>query len=42
MTGRAAVIVAALIGLLALVETAVAVTARSRVATPAEWDAAAA
>ena len=42
MTERAAVIFAALIALLAIVETGVAVTARSRVATAAEWEAAAA
>jgi hypothetical protein len=38
---RVAVILAALVALLALVETGVAVTARARVATDADWDAAA-
>jgi hypothetical protein len=42
VTQRAAVIVAALIALLALVETGAALTARARVATDADWEAAAA
>ncbi|MCU1281480.1 MAG: hypothetical protein JWM53_5026, partial [bacterium] len=42
MRPRAAAIVAALIALLALVETGAALTAHARVATSADWDAAAA
>ncbi len=42
MTRRAAVIFAALVALLALVETGAALTARARGATAADWDAAAA
>ncbi|MCU1278473.1 MAG: hypothetical protein JWM53_2019 [bacterium] len=42
MTSKAAVIVAALLALVALVETGAALSARSRVATDGDWDAAAA
>jgi hypothetical protein len=42
VTHRAAVIVAALVALVALVETSVALTARARVATDGDWQAAAA
>jgi hypothetical protein len=42
VTPRVAVIVAALVALLALVETGAALTARARVATGADWEAAAA
>ena len=42
MTRRAAAIFAAVVALLALVETGVALTARARVATDADWQAAAA
>ena len=42
MTSRVAVVVAALVALLALVETGAALTARARVATDGDWEAAAA